>query len=736
VKGTLKYPIYLIAIALCLAGVAFGNDGVAARGQIIDGVTSIAVPGLPGPIGVFGEDAFVIVAGRADKLDVPVAGASILGKGRLAALGHNGYFDAAAWADAETSRFFIQLIRWSGKAAAQPAVPRIGLRGCKTLEPLLVKAGFKTVILDVAAYAQRLDQIDVLLAPAGEIHTEDVLLLESFIRRGGGLICGVPGWGFLQTRPGKTLAHDLPANQLFAKAGLIWTDGTVDGEKKRFAIQPRLSPMLNGSVALAALRDEAAGQRKLSAEESRLATAGLTRIAQAMPASDQLLLPAIQAAASTATTSAVLTNQSDLLATNGLAKLGLTLDLTRQSKLPADQIKPSPLADAFPGAVPAGASRVKRTLRVDLSIPDWHSTGLYAAPGERITVRVPQEIKGLKLRIGSHSDKLWNLPQWRRAPEIDRVWPLTAGENQAANSFGGLIYIVVPSGAKGTIEISIDQAIESPLFILGQTSVEDWKTRLRDLPGPWAEVAGEKIIFTLPSQFIRKLDDPASLMQWWDQVSDGAADLYAIPRHRPRPERYVADVQISAGYMHSGYPIMTHLDAAPRMVDLPSLQSKGEWGLFHELGHNHQKPDWTFPGTGEVTNNLLPLYLLETLCHHAPLHGSFTPQVRAKKEAAYLAKGADFATWQADPFLALIMYQQLRDEFGWEAFEKVFAEYRDLPLEARPKTELEKHDQWMVRFSRAAGRNLGPFFTHWGIPTTDAARKSIEPLPAWMPKAS
>lgn len=56
--------------------------------------------------------------------------------------------------------------------------------------------------------------------------------------------------------------------------------------------------------------------------------------------------------------------------------------------------------------------------------------------------------------------------------------------------------------------------------------------------------------------------------------------------------------------MHSGYPIMTHLDAAPRMVNLAALRSVGEWGLFHELGHNHQADAWTFDGTVEVTCNL------------------------------------------------------------------------------------------------------------------------------------
>jgi hypothetical protein len=40
----------------------------------------------------------------------------------------------------------------------------------------------------------------------------------------------------------------------------------------------------------------------------------------------------------------------------------------------------------------------------------------------------------------------------------------------------------------------------------------------------------------------------------------------------------------------------------------------------------------------------------------------------------------------------------------------------------------------MVRFSRAAGRNLGPYFEAWGVPTSSQARASIAELPAWMPE--
>jgi len=101
---------------------------------------------------------------------------------------------------------------------------------------------------------------------------------------------------------------------------------------------------------------------------------------------------------------------------------------------------------------------------------------------------------------------------------------------------------------------------------------------------------------------------------------------------------------------------------------------------------------------------------------------------------AYFKAGAPFDQWKRKPFLALRMYIQIERAFGWEPFKRVFAEYRTLPKAERPRSDDEKRDQWMVRLSRSVGRNLGPFFETWGVPTSDAARASITDLPGWMPE--
>ena len=83
------------------------------------------------------------------------------------------------------------------------------------------------------------------------------------------------------------------------------------------------------------------------------------------------------------------------------------------------------------------------------------------------------------------------------------------------------------------------------------------------------------------------------------------------------------------------------------------------------------------------------------------------PEAVARRMKAYLDHGAKFEAWQEDPFLALILYNQLREGFGWEPYKKVFAEYRALAPSQRPKNDDEKRDQWMVRFSRAVGKIWG-----------------------------
>jgi len=108
-------------------------------------------------------------------------------------------------------------------------------------------------------------------------------------------------------------------------------------------------------------------------------------------------------------------------------------------------------------------------------------------------------------------------------------------------------------------------------------------------------------------------------------------------------------------------------------------------------------------------------------------------ETRQAEYEQYVTEGRDFEQWKRKPFLALIMYLQLQEQFGWEVYKEVFSEYSSLTENERPKTDAEKRDQWMIRFSRATGYNLGPFFEAWNIPVSQEAREQIKQLPTWIP---
>ena len=484
----------------------------------------------------------------------------------------------------------------------------------------------------------------------------------------------------------------------------------------------------------------AEGKATLKPDEILQNIQTVVRAFSRLPPDDTVLLPRLNRLREEHRAEAVPTAKSPLTPAKPLGRLVLSLDVEEAKRLPPEQVRAHPAAAAFPGSVPADAPRVAKNVAVDTVVPAWHSTGLYAPPGRVVTVTVPEASagKGLSVRIGAHSDRLWNLDAWRRCPELCREVPLAAPVTRAAGAFGGLIYIEAPNDCKlGAVSVRIAGAVEAPHFILGKTGLAEWRDKIRQRPAPWAELETKKVILTLPSSAVRTLDDPEDLMKFWDKVLDACAELAGLPLDRPRPERYVADLQISAGYMHSGYPIMTELDMPPVMVDKARMMRNGHggvWGLWHEMGHNHQSRDWTFGGTGEVTENLFTLYVFDKACGRPDMGAvRLGREAGSKKIKAYLDGGAHFEKWKQDPFLGLVMYWQLQQVFGWDAYKKVFAEYRGLPESERPKTDDEKRDQWLVRFSRTIGKNLGPFFQAWGVPTSEKARASVADLPAWMP---
>jgi len=707
-------------------------DAAQDRAEMTAGVGSVVVPGgLPGPLSVSGTEAFVVLTGHQGDHVAPLAAATRFGLGRAFALGHESFFGEANLRQSDNRKLFLNTLGWLSKKGTQSL--RVGLVGYGELKSTLAAAGDQVRELRASDLESQIAGLDVLCMKQDALDGDATAQnqVRDFIKGGHGLLIAGPGWGWQSLHPNKRLAVDQTGNRLLSDLGISFTDGGLDGP---FSAEGAADPLLNADAALTAIT---AGT--LTGKEGSVASATLER---ALTTDASGIGAKIQRLIDSAGTQFRPTQAEPIRPNMALARLAARLYWNKFSTLAPDQVKAYPSFDDFPGAIPPSASRVDRDIAVDTSIPGWHSGGLYVAPGEVVTVSLPPSATkaGLFARIGSQTDGLWENAEWHRFPEISNRGPLSREITQVANPFGGVLFIDVPDNAKlGVIQVHVRNAVPSPHFVRGKTSIADWLAHEKDAPGPWAELEGHRVILSVPSTAVRNLQDPEALMAYWDQVMDLIYAFYAAP-NRVRPERYCVDRQISAGYMHSGYPIMTFEDVANTFTDITKLRAKGGpvWGFYHEMGHNFQRGEWTFSGTGEVTNNLFSLYGSEMLNQATPAtyeltQGAMSRTGQRTRLEKYLAGGAKFSDWQSDPFLALTMYAELREAFGWAPFTKVFAEYQKLSASEVPQTELQKHDQWMVRFSRAVQKNLGPFFLAWGVPVSESARVSIAQLPAWMP---
>ena len=699
--------VSVVACCLLCAGFALAQDDASFRNEIAEkaGGLEIVGGGVPGVILVAGEPAFPLVEGRVGKTRVPVAAATRMGKGRAVALSHEMFISDEGMKHPSNEAFVRSSLVWLA-GGARPKTVCYDVRMKKFRETVKHLEDFNVQAID------RLEQLEGVALPAVFLinpesrGVDEMPKVRAFLSRGGGVLCSVVGWGWHQiTR--KSFKTQSAFNAMLGSAGLYTGNYTVSPVKGHFfPAVVRSEPTMSCAEALALVE----GKGELEGDAARSASFLLPAFLQVLPDGERLYRPRIAALLGGKRPLPVPSPEHPLGVGQARERLALTMFQDAWQKDPVKVWGAHPAAKVYPG-VPDAKRRVTRTVRLDLSVPRWHGTGLFAAAGEPLTVTLPKgmEKEGLRLRIGTTTCRVTKHEKWLRAPVVDVEVPLDKIETRLSSPFGGMVYVTVPGGKSGMTQVKIGPACPAPWFVKGRDSAASWRRSIRDLPAPMAEIESDKIVFTVPSSFIRKMEDPLPLLEVWSKVMDQDAKLTAIPSERSSPERFCVDVQLCAGFMHAGYPIMIPRGSAHLLVNAQTISAgsaENVWGFFHEMGHNHQNRDWTFQGSGEVTVNFFTLYCIEKICGVKPRQTRMGhPNIKRKYES-WLAEGHPYEKWKSDPFLALEFFVRLYDRYGWEPFEKMFAEYRTLPPDARPKNDYEKRQQWAQRFSRIVGEDL------------------------------
>lgn len=438
-------------------------------------------------------------------------------------------------------------------------------------------------------------------------------------------------------------------------------------------------------------------------------------------------------------------------------------------EVPLTEIKPHRTAESSFGPLSKSAPRLAHhTVSVDGSRSGWLSTGMYAAAGEIVDVTVPSDWvgKGYMIHISGHMDDIGGNRLWYRMPSgIQRSFEINKATTKVASPYGGAIYIDLLEGADGTKprtggmrEVIVHNAVEAPYFVLGKTTNADWIAKIRQNPAPYAELVSERLAISVPSSMIRTLDDPQALMRYWDEVVALQDWVGGTEHHRTGPDRINFDVQISGGYLHAGYPIQgpASVESSVNLLNLAYLRKDGEWGYFHELGHEMQNQPhlwsggydgspFTFSGGVEVSVNIFAKAAMDRFAPLAnPEQGSgwgwsvYPGQVLTRARAAISdARKPGFSQKDQYPF-----FFSLADGLGWPMYRQVLSSYvADAVNQASafPTTDQQKRDQWLIRWSRFSGYNMVEYMVRrWKLPVSEQAIQTVNAmnLPTWLPAST
>ncbi|XP_028817787.1 TRPM8 channel-associated factor homolog [Denticeps clupeoides] len=648
-----------------------------------------------------------------------IAGA-VYGQGRVIVLSHDRFLGCESMAS-----FLINAIRWLDDG-------RSGLVGIGAhLDKAHKLLSNSKLTCQMTGFRKDLS-VYVCTSYNDAQHNE---ILE-FVAEGKGLLIGGHAWHWVRVNLGGNVMTEYPGNRLLNKMGLsILGNFLSSGLYKAPDIKQVSSESYHFRGLLRSIASNVLQGKSLTEQDERCLKKLSTECFQYLAMQPH----------ECATYSSVVALLTSIVKEAGIPQVSPTNPIKSDKErfmlcvgagLYKNSSDPEALLPCIIKEHPALPTVANASIYINVNIADevqWISTGLYLSPGMKTQMTMPTQIvgKGWAIQIGCQTDDIGGADVLKRAPVVHELFPVEKERIQVWNLWGGLIYLVAPPNSREEgLKLVVQTAVRAPYFQSGKTGVQEWVSSIRSAPAPWAELEFENIIMTIQSEGIRGLERPDEVARLWDDIMRAVADLAAIPAKFPRKERFVADVQITAGFMHSGYPIMMLSQSGEELLNPEEIRKKGVWGQMHELGHNQQRDVWEFkPHTTECTCNLWALYVHDKVIKldRTKAHEEMKPENRNKHIQEYVKGGRQLGKWTK--WTALETFLQLQAKFGWSAFKKVFAAYHH--MSNVPRDNQGKMNKYAETFSTVVNRNLAPFFKAWGWPIESAVEKKLSSLPEW-----
>ncbi|WP_350277541.1 M60 family metallopeptidase [Kribbella sp. HUAS MG21] len=391
----------------------------------------------------------------------------------------------------------------------------------------------------------------------------------------------------------------------------------------------------------------------------------------------------------------------------------------------------------IPALPSARTTELERTQN-SLSASELRSTGFYLPAATALNVLVHAGSVAPTLVIGAPDADA------RKEFKSPRQYPLQVGRNTITDAGGGVVYLKL-IGTSGQAKVSIGEEAEPmPYFVLGATGEADFQRQLDERLTPYVELLSPHAMITIEraSALKYRTENHTDLLATYEDIIriEDATSGYdgSAPAHVRLPHRYHFVGYPSAITGVGAYATHGHMSFPPpiqdRMLTVEGLRMRG-WGVYHELGHQHQQITYKPSSLTEVTVNIYSLavnavfatkYGQQPRLHAPDAKTGLTPWQSAPGKLR--SPDVNYRT-TFDPYEKLVMFEQLRHAFGntfWPNLHKLVRVER--PYASDYTDEVLRLRNLVVLCSRTAGYDLSDFFRAWGVPVDAEATAQLAAL--------
>lgn len=362
---------------------------------------------------------------------------------------------------------------------------------------------------------------------------------------------------------------------------------------------------------------------------------------------------------------------------------------------------------------------------------DFHSTGLMARANAKLKIKIDLlEGKSLPmLLVGTYSRYVGSVYD-------PAEYQLLEGTNEYEIKEDGILWVRFNSDDElGRVRVTFVSGFENvPHYKLGKTTNSEWKQFLSKTNSPDVILEGGRAIVVVSKESALKYqnENQDQLLEKITEVINIQDDYSGLDGSLPIHQRVqhskflMVQHDDPSDFLYATYYRTAYINSAIGLIlSVDQVVNEG-WGLWHELGHQHQQ-NWTWDAIGEATVNI---YSRQVQRKFQPTTNRLKTEGAWTRALAYVKSKHSNKNFnndgQTDVWVRLCMFEQLNLAFGNDFYLRFHKQVRvDVP---KLENDVQKMDYFMKTACQVSNTNLSDFFKIWGLNLGSDVYSTIEKM--------